>query len=42
MIRVGEESGFSNKVYYRYTCEKCGFRSHWITYTFQNLPARDG
>ncbi|MEN6594623.1 MAG: hypothetical protein ABFC31_06750 [Clostridiaceae bacterium] len=39
MIRVGEESGFSNKVYYRYTCEKCGFHSHWITYMFQDLPA---
>jgi hypothetical protein len=39
MIRIGEENGFSNKVYYRYTCEKCGFHSHWITYTFQELSA---
>lgn len=42
MIRVGEESGYSNKVYYRYTCEKCGFHSHWIAYIFQDLPARTG
>ncbi len=40
MIKIGEENGFSNKVYYRYTCEKCGFHSHWLTYTFQNIPAR--
>lgn len=39
MIRIGEENGFSNKLYYRYTCEACGFYSHWITYTFQDLIA---
>lgn len=40
MISFGEGNGFSNKVYYRYTCEKCGFHSHWITYIFQELSAR--
>ncbi len=29
-----------DNIYYRYTCEKCGFHSHWITYTVVGSACR--
>ena len=40
MIKRVMSSVKEDNVYYRFTCEKCGYHSHWITYTVVGSASR--
>lgn len=39
MIRYQSPERYANRLYYRYTCEQCGFHSHWMMQYFRDLPS---